>query len=81
MLADVFARPVVTLASQEGSAYGAALIAMAGTGEYASIPQACDAVIREQSRTDPGLNVPAYAQGHLVYQSLYPALKGIFQRM
>ena len=81
VLADVFARPVVTLASQEGSAYGAALIAMAGTGEYASVPEVCAAVIREQSRTDPGPDVGAYAQGHEVYQALYPALKGLFQRM
>jgi xylulokinase len=81
VLADVFARPVVTLASQEGSAYGAALIAMAGTGEYASVPEVCAAVIREQSRTDPGPDVPVYVQGHHIYQALYPALKGIFQRM
>jgi xylulokinase len=81
VLADVFARPVVTLASQEGSAFGAALIAMAGTGEYASVPEVCAAVIREQSRTSPGLDVPVYAQRHLVYQALYPALKGLFQRM
>jgi xylulokinase len=81
ILADVFARPVVTLASQDGSAYGAALIAMAGTGEYASVPEVCAAVIREQSRTDPGPGVGAYAQGHEVYQALYPALKGLFQRM
>ncbi len=81
VLADVFARPAVTLASQEGSAYGAALLAMAGTGEYSSVPEVCAAVIREQSRTRPGPDVPVYAQGHQIYQALYPALKGIFQRM
>jgi xylulokinase len=80
-LADVFARPVVTLASQEGSAYGAALIAMAGTGEYASVPELCAAVIREQSRRDPGPDAATYAKGHEIYQVLYPALKGLFPRM
>jgi xylulokinase len=80
-LADVFARPVVTLASQEGSAYGAALIAMAGTGEYASVPDVCAAVIREQSRTTPGPDAAAYASGHETYQALYPALKNLFPRM
>jgi xylulokinase len=80
-LADVFARPVVTLASQEGSAYGAALIAMAGTGEYASVPEVCAAVIREQSRTAPGPDQAVYAGGHEVYQALYPALKDLFPRM
>jgi xylulokinase len=80
-LADVFARPVVTLASQEGSAYGAALIAMAGAGEYASVPDVCAAVIREQNRTAPGPDAAVYASGHEIYQALYPALKGLFPRM
>ena len=34
MLADVFAKRVVTLETQEGSAYGAALLALVGTGVY-----------------------------------------------
>ena len=34
MFADIFGPRVVTLASQEGSAYGAALLALVGTGEY-----------------------------------------------
>ncbi len=34
MLADVFAKPVVSLETEEGSAYGAALLALVGTGEY-----------------------------------------------
>ena len=34
MLADVFRKRVVTLETQEGSAYGAALLALTGTGVY-----------------------------------------------
>ncbi len=34
ILADVFRKPVVSLASQEGSAQGAALLAMVGTGAF-----------------------------------------------
>jgi len=73
VLADVFAKPVVTLASQEGSALGAALIAMAGTGEYASVPEVCAAVIREKDRVEPS-ETEVYAAGHRVYQALYPAI-------
>jgi len=47
VLADVFAKRVVVLKTQEGSAYGAALLAMAGTGAYASVPEACRAAVRE----------------------------------
>jgi xylulokinase len=75
ILADVFARPVVTLASQEGSALGAALLAMVGTGEYASVPEVCQAVVHETARVLPGKDVGAYERGHKIYQALYPALK------
>ncbi len=82
LLADVFARPVVTLASQEGSALGAALLAMVGTGEYASVPEVCGAVIREAARVEPGAeNTAVYARGHRVFQSLYPALQPVFPDM
>ena len=37
MLADVFGKPVSILENQEGSAYGAALLAMVGTGAYSSV--------------------------------------------
>jgi xylulokinase len=79
VLADVFRKPVVTLASQEGSALGAALLAMVGTGEYASVPEACAAVIREAARVEPRAeNAAVYARGHRIYQALYPALKPLF---
>jgi xylulokinase len=82
VLADVFAKPVVTLASQEGSALGAALLAMVGTGEYASVPEVCGAVIREDARVEPKWeDAEVYARGHRVYQALYPALKPVFAQM
>ena len=79
MLADIFARRVVTLATQEGSAYGAALLAMVGTGAYSSVPEACTAVIRETDSVSPRPAESAlYATGHARYQSLYPALTNFF---
>lgn len=78
ILADVFNKPVVTLESQEGSALGAALLAMVGTGEYADVPEVCAAVIRENARAEPQATVsPIYARGHATYQALYPALKNL----
>ena len=81
ILADVFDKRVATLDSQEGSAYGAALLAMVGTGEFASVEEVCGAIIRETASVDPGPNAPAYARGHKVYQALYPALRPLFPRM
>jgi len=74
VLADVLGKPVVTLASQEGSALGAALLAMVGTGEFGDVAETCDALIRETGRVDPGQNAALYARGHKVYQALAPAI-------
>src|SRR5262249_12168060 len=45
LLASILNKRVVTLETQEGSAYGAALLALAGGGEYASVPEVCHAAI------------------------------------
>jgi xylulokinase len=76
ILADVFAKPVVTLASQEGSAYGAAVLALVGTGEFASVPEACSVLIHEQDSVLPSPAESAiYQRGHKTYQSLYPVVR------
>ncbi len=81
ILADVLGKRVVSLGTQEGSAYGAALLAMVGTGAHASVPEACQAVIRETESMEPGADAAVYREGHVVYQSLYPALRSIFPAM
>jgi xylulokinase len=82
ILADVFGKRVARLETQEGSAYGAGLLAMVGTGEYASIPEACAATIREADSVEPrALEAALYARAHGVYRGLYPALRPLFGRM
>lgn len=80
ILADVFDKPVVSLASQEGSAAGAALLAMVGTGDFASVPEACRATVRVVEALTPGPAQQIYAKGHRVYQSLYPALQPLLTK-
>jgi len=82
ILADVFGKRVARLETQEGSAYGAALLAMVGTGEYTSVPEACAATIREADAVEPRVTESAvYARGHAVYRALYPALQPLYGRM
>src|SRR5450631_714866 len=52
MLADIFAKKVVTLETQEGSAHGAALLALAGSTN-ASVPEVCHAAVREVESLSP----------------------------
>jgi xylulokinase len=82
LLAGILNKRVVTLETQEGSAYGAALLALAGTGEYASVPEACRAAIRETESVSPSAaSVAFYERAHRVYQALYPALKPIYSQI
>ncbi len=79
LLAGVLDKRVVRLQTQEGSAYGAALLAMVGTGAYSSVPEVCSSVIREVDSLDPDPQSAAfYAKGHRLYQAFYPALKDLF---
>ena len=77
MFADIFGKPVVTLESQEGSAYGAALLGMVATGAFSSLPEACAATIRQMDVVEPSRDATPYQAGHKQYQALYPALKGV----
>ena len=82
ILADVLAKPVTTLASQEGSAYGAALLAMVGTGEFSTVASACAATLREVESIEPrAAESDVYKKGHRIYASLYPALRTAFKAM
>ena len=80
MLADIFGKRVSVLATQEGSAYGAGLLAMVGTGFYASVPEASSAVIWEVLSADPH-DVPAYRHGYRAFRDLYPALRPMFKNL
>jgi xylulokinase len=82
LLAGILNKRVVTLETQEGSAYGAALLALAGTGEYTSVPDVCREAIREtDSVSAQDGDAAFYEKAHRVYQSLYPALRPAFQQI
>ena len=80
LFSDIFDMRTATLATQEGSAYGAALLATVGTGEYASAVDVCRAAVHEVAAKDPDeASARSYQQRYQVYRSLYPALKSAFR--
>ena len=81
LLAGILNKRVVTLETQEGSAYGAALLALAGTGAYGSVPEVCRAAIRETDSVGPGDEAEFYGRAHAIYQALYPALRPIYRQI
>ena len=77
-MADILDKRVTTLASQEGSAYGAALLAVTGTGAYGSVEECCRVAIHEVDQFLPARTASEeYKRLHAVYQSIYPALKPV----
>jgi xylulokinase len=82
MLADVFDRRVATLETQEGSAFGVALLSMVGTGVYGSVSEVCGAVIREtESREPQPASVSSYAERYALFGALYPALQPLYPKL
>jgi len=80
--ADVFGRKVVTINSEEGPAYGVALLAAVGAGAFKNIAEACAATIRVVKET--GVNRAAkahYDRAFPEYQQLYRSLKDDFKRI
>ncbi len=80
MLADAFEKQIHVLESQEGSAYGAAILGMVATGEFENVPVACKALIRTTSTLVPRPHASAgYRSLYEVYKGMYPALKPLFR--
>jgi len=82
MLADLFEAPVRTVSCAEGPALGAAILAAVGSGLYADVPSACEAMVRDDSVTQPAPErTRDYARLHSLYKKLYPALKDVFREL
>jgi xylulokinase len=81
IIADVLGVPVEAAPTTEGSAFGAAILAMVGAGWYVSVADACTDWIKQGAITEPGPERAAYETQYETYRALYPALKDIFHRL
>ena len=81
ILADVLRAEIATVATTEGAAYGAGLLAAVGAGWYPSVEEACGALVTATVEAAPGGDAEAYAAAHARYSELYPALARTFHSM
>ncbi len=73
--ADVYAHEVELVAAEEGAAYGAAILAAVGARHFASVDEACDAVVHVASHVKPDPASCALLQkNYVTFRRLYPAL-------
>jgi xylulokinase len=78
--ADVLGKTVVSMAADEGPAYGVALLAAVGAGEFKDIAEACDATVKTTRQVKPAPTARRqYDRGFPVYQQLYRSLREDFQ--
>jgi xylulokinase len=76
--ADVYGQDAEILAAEEGAAYGAAILAGIGAGSWASVDQACEAIVRVANRVSLDRQASAVMQrGYQVYRKIYPALHSV----
>ncbi len=79
ILANVLAMPLYTVETEQGPAYGAAMLAMVACGEYKSVEEAAKALVRTRLAATPERqSVSRYEQRYSAFKSLYPLLKNWF---
>jgi xylulokinase len=74
IVASVLQLPLERMETDEGSAFGAALLAGVRSGTFADADEAVARCVRARSRVDP---VWDYEEQYRRFRSLYPALKTI----
>ena len=78
IVASVLGLPLELTVVEEGSAYGAALLAGVASGAFADAREAVAACVRVRETVEPNPTwVPAYAEGYARFRALYPALRGV----
>jgi xylulokinase len=78
--ADVYGMPVGALEVEEGPAYGAALLAGVGVGNWTSVENASDATVHVLKRIEPEpQSVTLMNRQYEAYRKLYPALRDIWR--
>ena len=81
ILSDILGVELVTVNTTEGAAYGAAMLAAVGAGLFASVPEACQTMIRITGSTKPSGAEETYRDYYPQYRDLYPALAEQFKKI
>jgi xylulokinase len=79
ILADVLDAEIATVATTEGAAYGAGVLAAVGAGWFPGVGAATDAWVATTVVAAPGPDAATYRERHAGYRALYPALAPTFR--
>ncbi len=80
ILANVLGIPLDSVVTEQGPGYGAAILAMVSNGEYETVKEATDKMIRIESTVypDPEL-LHLYNERYEKFKKIYPTVKPLFK--
>ena len=82
IIANVLNVKVDKINSTEGPAFGAAILAAVGCGQYASVEEAADKLVKVVKTMEQDPKIAAlYDKKYEVFRQLYPTLKDMYDKM
>ena len=82
IVASVLGLPLESTAAEEGSAYGAALLAGCASGAFENPQEAVERCVRVHGRSNPDSSwAAAYEEGYARFRGLYPALAPLAEHL
>ncbi len=82
IVANVMNLKVDVIESEEGPGYGGAILAAVGCGEFASVEEAAEKLVKVVDTVEPEADLVAkYEERYQKFKQIYPTLKGLFQEL
>lgn len=82
IMANVLNIPLNSPASEQGPGVGGAMLAMVACGEYATVQDACNAMVSVASTVEPEPELAAlYEKRYQQFRQIYPACKNLFAEL
>ena len=82
IIANVMNLKVDVIESEEGPGYGGAILAAVGCGEFASVEEAAEKLVKVVDTVEPEVDLVAkYEERYQKFKQIYPTLKGLFQEL
>lgn len=79
LITDIMGIPLYTVNTNEGAAFGAAILAAVGAGAWPDVPSACGRMVRKVDTIYPdAAGVADYERLYPAFRAIYPALKETF---
>ncbi|WP_125153271.1 xylulokinase [Clostridium rectalis] len=80
IIANVMNLSVDVIESEEGPGYGGAILAAVGCGEFSSVKEASDKLIKIIDTVEPEQDlVEKYEEGYQKFRKIYPTMKELFR--